>query len=157
MPNNDTNIVQVLQGLIKQSMESASLANVMFGTVVSVNPLQINVEQRFTITEEFLILTKNVKDYTTSVTVNWNTENTSLDLTHNHTIDSFQTNSGGTDNHSHNVNSMQTQNCNLNTTHQHSISGTKTITVHNALKQGDKVVLIRAQGGQKYVVLDKVG
>ena len=58
MPNNDTNIVQVLQGLIKQSMDSASLANVMFGTVVSVNPIQINVEQRFTITEEFLVLTK---------------------------------------------------------------------------------------------------
>lgn len=157
MPNNDTNIVQVLQGLIKQSMDSASLTNVMFGTVVSVNPLQINVEQRFTITEEFLVLTKNVKDYTTTVTANWNTENTNLDLTHNHTINEFTTNSGGTDNHSHGVNSIQTQNCNLNTTHQHSISGTKTITIHNALKQGDKVVLIRAQGGQKYVVLDKVG
>lgn len=157
MPNNDTNIVQVLQGLIKQSMDSASLTNVMFGTVVSVNPIQINVEQRFTITEEFLILTKNVKDYTTSVTVNWNTENTDLNLTHNHLINSFQTNSGGTESHSHSVNSMQTQDCNLNTTHQHSISGTKNITIHNALKQGDKVVLIRAQGGQKYVVLDKVG
>ena len=78
MPNNDTNIVQVLQGLIKQSMDSASLTNVMFGTVVSVNPLQINVEQRFTITEEFLVLTKNVKDYTTSVSVNWNTGNTNI-------------------------------------------------------------------------------
>lgn len=155
MPNNDTNIVQVLQGLIKQSMDSASLANVMFGTVVSVNPLQINVEQRFTITEEFLILTKNVKNYTTTVTVNWNTENTNLDLTHNHTIGAFTT--GQAENHSHSVNSMQTQDYDLNNTHQHNISGTKTITVHNALKQGDKVVLIRAQGGQKYVVLDKVG
>ncbi len=155
MPNNDTNIVQVLQGLIKQSMDSASLANVMFGTVISINPLQINVEQRFTITEEFLVLTKNVKDYTTTVTVNWNTESTNLDLTHNHTVSGFTTNQA--ENHSHNVDSLQTQNYNLNTVHQHSISGTKTITIHNALKQNDKVVLIRAQGGQKYVVLDKVG
>ena len=155
MPNNDTNIVQVLQGLIKQSMDSASLTNVMFGTVVSVNPLQINVEQRFTITEEFLVLTKNVKDYTTSVTVNWNTENTNINLNHNHAISGFTTNQAN--NHTHTVNSIQTQDCELNNIHQHSISGTKTITIHNALKQNDKVVLIRAQGGQKYVVLDKVG
>lgn len=155
MPNNDTNIVQVLQGLIKQSMDSASLTNVMFGTVVSVNPLQINVEQRFTITEEFLVLTKNVKDYTTSVTVNWNTENTNINLNHDHAISGFTTNQAN--NHSHTVNAMETQNNELNNVHQHSISGTKTITIHNALKQNDKVVLIRAQGGQKYVVLDKVG
>ena len=29
-------------------------------------------------------------------------------------------------------------------------------TVHNVLEHGDEVVLLRQQGGQKYVVLDKV-
>lgn len=29
------------------------------------------------------------------------------------------------------------------------------ITVHNALKLGDKVMLVKMQGGQKYIVLDK--
>ena len=32
----------------------------------------------------------------------------------------------------------------------------KDITVYNALKTGDKVVLLRMQGGQKYFVLSKV-
>jgi hypothetical protein len=29
-------------------------------------------------------------------------------------------------------------------------------TVHNGLKSGDKVVLLRAQGGQQYVVVERV-
>lgn len=30
------------------------------------------------------------------------------------------------------------------------------ITVHNALKKGDKVIMIRKWGGQDYIVIDKV-
>lgn len=34
--------------------------------------------------------------------------------------------------------------------------GTKTYTIRNSLKQGEKVVLVRVQGGQKFLVLDRV-
>lgn len=38
------------------------------------------------------------------------------------------------------------------------IDGTqKEVTVDNSLKVGNKVVLMQEQGGQKYIVLDKVG
>ena len=40
--------------------------------------------------------------------------------------------------------------------HMHSIVGTKSITINNALKQNDKVILLQQAGGQKYIVLDKV-
>ncbi|GMQ57078.1 DUF2577 domain-containing protein [Vallitalea sediminicola] len=33
---------------------------------------------------------------------------------------------------------------------------TSTVAVNNSLHIGDKVVLLRAQGGQQYIVLDKV-
>lgn len=33
---------------------------------------------------------------------------------------------------------------------------TSTIKVHNALKVGDKVVLLRKQGGQSYFILDRI-
>lgn len=33
---------------------------------------------------------------------------------------------------------------------------TRTVTIPNALKNGDTVVLLREQGGQKFVVMDKV-
>lgn len=32
-----------------------------------------------------------------------------------------------------------------------------TLTVKNALAAGDEVILIRMQGGQKYIVLDRIG
>lgn len=32
---------------------------------------------------------------------------------------------------------------------------TKETTIHNGLKVGDKVVLIKEQGGQRYLILDK--
>lgn len=40
--------------------------------------------------------------------------------------------------------------------HSHKYKGKKKYTVHNALQQGDLVVLLRQQGGQKYIVLDRV-
>jgi len=42
-------------------------------------------------------------------------------------------------------------------THSHAYTGTKAFTVHNKLKAGDNVVLLRVQGGQKFVILDVVG
>ena len=36
------------------------------------------------------------------------------------------------------------------------LDGEKTLTIHNALKVGDKVALLRKQGGQSYFILDKI-
>lgn len=43
-----------------------------------------------------------------------------------------------------------------NVEHQHSVVGTKEITVHNSLSIGEEVLLVRVQGGQKYVIMDRV-
>ena len=40
--------------------------------------------------------------------------------------------------------------------HSHAISGKKTIKILNALKSGESVLLMRMQGGQKYIVLDRM-
>lgn len=40
--------------------------------------------------------------------------------------------------------------------HSHPVSGRKTMTVHNGLKIGEKVLLLKMQGGQQYVILDRV-
>lgn len=76
--------------LIKQASLSAVDASnpvaVMFATVVKNNPLEVNVEQRFTLTRDFLVVADKAKN----------------------------------------------------------------------LVPGDKVILLRVQGGQQYVVLDKV-
>lgn len=40
--------------------------------------------------------------------------------------------------------------------HSHDIEGTKTLTINNALKVGDKVALLRKRGGQSYFILDRI-
>lgn len=98
-----------------------------FGTVVSVSPLKIQVDQKLTLVKEQLILTNAVRDYKVYMTMDHMTENTS----------------GGSGESAF-------------ASHAHSYKGKKSFTVHMALKNGERVILLRANGGQQYVVLDRV-
>ena len=40
--------------------------------------------------------------------------------------------------------------------HTHPYTGTKLFAVHLGLKKGERVVMLREQGGQRYFILDKV-
>lgn len=40
--------------------------------------------------------------------------------------------------------------------HSHRIYGKKKIIINNGLKEGEKVILLQMQGGQKFLVLDRV-
>lgn len=40
--------------------------------------------------------------------------------------------------------------------HIHTYIGKKSFTVHLALEAGEEVILLRKQGGQKYLVLDRI-
>ncbi len=160
-------LLNIIKKAAKEAIDESTPSNVMFGTVTSTSPLNINVEQKLNLTSEFLILTKNVVDYTVDVTIEWNTENRTLNANHSHEANSdVSVNSNATvspnpegvsvsitNEVSSNVNVQQK---NINLTHNHSITGRKSMTIHNALKSGDKVILIRQHGGQKYVVLDKI-
>lgn len=81
-----------LLGLIKkaavEAVETTNPTEIRYGKVISVNPLQISVEDKMTFTEMQLVLTRNVKD--------------------------------------------------------------------NVLQVDEKVLLLREQGGQKYIVLDRL-
>jgi hypothetical protein len=156
--------------VIKKMAVGANDANaptsVLFGTVTSVEPLEITVEQKLKLTEEFLVLTKNVKDYTVNVTMDWNTETTSLNANHSHSTEvnsniSVSSDISPNDNNQKITNnvtgevSVSVEQKNIDLTHKHSIKGTKSIMVHNALKINDNVILIQQQGGINFVVLDK--
>ena len=41
--------------------------------------------------------------------------------------------------------------------HTHNVKGKKTVTVHNSLQIGEEVILMQMSGGQKYVVIDRIG
>ena len=83
-----------------------------------------------------LILTRNVTDFDTMVTMNWETEEEGQ-------------------NHYHNAPEGRTEA--QSAKHYHIMTGQKQITIHNGLGVGDQVILIRQQEGQKFVVLDRIG
>lgn len=88
---------------------------VMFGTVTKSSPLEVNVDQRFTLDEDFLIVTECMTRY-------------EVDLKHKHETSGEDTQEALLDK----------------------------IVIREGLKVGDAVLLLRMQGGQKYVVCDKV-
>lgn len=156
--------------VIKKMAVGANDANaptsVLFGTVTSVNPLEITVEQKLKLTKEFLVLTKNVKDYTVDVSMDWETRSKSLNANHSHTLNGDISVSSSAevnpnpDNIAVNIknevsNNIGIETKNINLTHSHSITGRKTMTIYNGLKLNDNVILIQQQGGNNFVVLDK--
>lgn len=121
-----------LLNLIKQAaldaVEASDPVKTWYGTVTSEKPLKIQVDQMMELTEEFLVLTRNVTDYTVEMEVN-------------HQVEKM---SGGGGDPSF-------------TSHIHQYKGTKPFKVLNALKVGEKVIMISTQGGQKFIVLDRMG
>lgn len=126
MPNANE-LVKIIKKTALDAVNASNPAAFVFGKVIGVNPLKINVEQKLTLSEMQLVFTRNVTDYEIEIAVDWVTENSV----------------GGSGESAFD-------------THNHAVNGTKKITVYNGLVVGDTVLLARQQGGQKFIVLDKI-
>lgn len=131
MPNaND--LVQLIKQTAVDAVKAEKPINACYGTVTQVSPLQILVDQKLLLGINQLVLSRNVTDFQTEVTISssygWKTENKNGGSGY----DAFSS-------------------------HNHDINMKSTITIHNGLVKGDEVILIRQQGGQKYIVWDRVG
>lgn len=123
-----TPLLQVMKQSAKETGDATRPVQVCFGKVTSTTPLKIQIDQKITLGKAQLVLTRNVTDYEVEMTVGeWETTATS---------------GGGGESsfasHKHGFNTEK-----------------KRTTIHNALKAGEEVVLLRQQGGQKYIVLDR--
>lgn len=122
---------QKLVMLIKQAAVEAVNAkdpmSLKVGDVVSISPLKISINQKINIPASQLLLTNAVRDYTVYMTVDHSTESAS----------------GGSGDASF-------------ASHAHKYAGEKKYTVHLGLKPGEKVILLRCDGGQKFIVLDRL-
>lgn len=118
-------------GDVKRAAVEAVAADKPFafvlGKVTSASPLKVQVDQKLELTAPQLILTNAVRDYSVRMTVDHETENTSGGSGY----DSFAS-------------------------HKHAYKGTKIYRVHLALKAGEQVIMLRADGGQKFIILDRV-
>ena len=119
---------RLLEALKQNALDAYQQTNpaaVLYGVVISAKPVEIQVT-KLTLSEEFLILTRNVKKYKVKADAQYQGDGTieieGIDQT------------------------------GLKELAAEEIE----VTVHNELEEGDKVILLQVQGGQEYVVLDKI-
>ena len=99
--HDSTDLVVAIKKASIEAVGAMKPTELVFGKVISISPLKINIEQKLTLLPQQIILSKSVTNYSVN------------------------------------------------------INGTM-MTVNNALKTGEEVVLLRMQGGQKYLVIDRV-
>ena len=127
----DTNeFVETLKKAAIKAVEAQKPVKFCFGEVKSISPLKILVEQKIPLGEAQLILCQNVTEHKIHISV----ENIQ---------DFFY--------EGESQNSMR-----LDPSRFRAIKRMP-VTVHKGLVVGDNVILFRQQGGQKYLVVDRVG
>ena len=141
--NSFAKILQLQKQAAIEAIESRDPTRILFGTVTSANPINIQIDQKTILTDEEIILTDAVRDHKVEMTVDHETEEEEQEHFHAFT----DVTPGG-------PTPSQTQAQNMK--HKHKYKGKKVFTVHNALKKGETVILIQMQGGQRFVVLDRV-
>ena len=122
---------KVIKKAARDEMDASKPVKVCYGEVTSDSPLKIQVDQKLVLETEQLVLCRNVTDYECDVEFSLKTEK----LDHNHT---------GV----HGLTSTKTL--------QYEVKNKKKMKVYNALKKGDAVLLLREQGGQKFIVIDRI-
>ena len=136
---NYNDLVNAMKQAGYNATEAKNPVNVCFGKVTSESPLKILVEQKITLGTAQLVLTRNVTDYELEIELDDILTENEL-AKHKHTV-SFETTA--------NTNEVDLK-------HKHKIKGKNTIKVHNALKKDEEVIMLRKQGGQKYIVIDRM-
>lgn len=120
-----------------EAMEASKPFALTYGVVKKSAPLTICVEQKLELGPAQLLLTGAVRERKVDMTVaHWTEDETR----HSHIIHDTYTNGGTAE----------------PTEHKHAYTGRKQFTVHTGLQAGEKVLLLRIQGGQRYIVLDRV-
>lgn len=117
-------MADLLSTVKKAAMDAMAAGNpaaVMFGEVINTDPLEVNVDQRFTLPADFLIIPESLTHF-------------EIDLRHYH---DYTDDSGGT---------KQTK----------PALPEKPVVIRRGLEKGDKLLLLRVQGGQQFVILDRV-
>ena len=107
------------------------------GKVKTPTPLTIPSGRKMELGPTKLLITNAVREYKVDMTVDHWTDD---EAEHTHAVHDTYTGGGSSD----------------PTAHKHAYVGRKKFTVHLGLKAGEKVLLLRIQGGQQYIVLDRV-
>jgi len=103
----DQSLIEALKQVSTEAVKASNPTSIIYGNVISDEPVEIQIDSKLILDEDFLVFTKNVSKYKVDMKIE------DLDFEGKAIID-------------------------------------------NSLETGDKVIMIQIQGGQKYVVLDKL-
>lgn len=140
-----TDLIKIIQKTASATIESGSPCNIVFGTVATIEPLTIMTDQKITLNDKQLVLARNCTEFNLEMSVDHETEDFVYEKEHSHTGTSAD---GG----SISISSYTEQG-----EHTHDYQGRKVFTVHNALIVGEKVILVQMSGGQRFIVVDRIG
>lgn len=121
------NLTESIKQIAYNAITNSNPADVMMAIVTSAKPLKIQIEQNDMIQESQIIVPEYLTDHKVKIEIK-------------------------------KVWSTEIENgCSESPLlHSHKIEGEKEMIVKNALKSGDKVIILRLHGGQKFYVLDRV-
>ena len=135
-------IFESLQKSAKNAQKAETYAGIYHGVVEAINPLKIKIEQLVTLPAEFFTLTSLVKDF-----------DIDMEMTVDHSVEDTSLNAATLMSPSGPVTGALTPN-----PHKHNYKGKKTFTMHVklGLQVGEKVIMVRDHGGQKFLIVDRV-
>ena len=137
----ELSLKELFQGMNKGDAE------LMLGTVTQAKPLRITMEndEKLVITDRITVVPRHLTDYETTATFELGTGSitsyTEGDGKHSHSGCGFGSGHSGDGTHTHHLVSFKL--------------AKGTITVHNALKAGEKVHVLSLCKGKLYYVLDR--
>lgn len=135
--SKENQMVDIIKRAATEAGDAAKPFALTYGVVTGTSPLTIQIDQKLELGPSQLLLTNAVREYSVDMTVDHWTE---YETDHIHAVIDTYT-GGGTS---------------QPTSHRHGYKGRKKFTVHLGLNVGEKVLLFRCQGGQQYIVLDRV-
>lgn len=132
---NGSAILSDIKTAALEAVGASAPCEIKFGTVTSVKPLLVRLEQKITLSSEALILPRRFTVHKVKITAG-------------NVADFYYLSDDVSENVSENSGSEPVE-----PPHKHAV-GDMEITVHGGLKAGDKLILLRQQGGQKFLIFD---
>lgn len=146
--------VEAMKEAARKTVDESSPFSFVIGKVTSVEPeLKIQIEQRLTLGSKQLILTNAVRDYYVKLTTVGETLNQQDGKEHN---TEYEENLALTNGVEAVANAAPGTNYDFFAKHRHDYKGDKWWKVNLKLQAGESVLLLRTDGGQKYIVLDRI-
>ena len=172
---NSEELLRTIQRIARNERLNSKPCDFVFGEVVSeeYEKLQIKISDKVILTEAFLVLTNAVQDHFVDIEVYSKTiddndlsefqaeRDTNVDIfnSHIHPITALPVTLNGAPvgvGIGATASTLTPNTKVLKSSHLHNIAGRKRIRIYNGLHKGESVLLLRAQGGNSFIVLDRM-